>query len=140
MPQPTIFLGHILASQLYLWTREMVKMVCLCYYCASGCVQLWSESTKHKWLTKIYHLKYKLNGKVYWGYTSVYVFPSCMPIKYARVTIFTNCHFNNFIFLKFQSNHFLFFFDGSEIWPQGFMLARQTLYCLNHASNPWFIL
>jgi hypothetical protein len=29
-----------------------------------------------------------------------------------------------------------FFFFNTRVWTQGFMLARQVLYCLSHSSSP----
>jgi hypothetical protein len=33
---------------------------------------------------------------------------------------------------------FFFFFDGTRVWTQGFVLAKQMLYCLSHSSSPFF--
>jgi hypothetical protein len=34
----------------------------------------------------------------------------------------------------------LFFFGTTGVWTQGFMLARQVLYCLSHTSSPRLII
>jgi hypothetical protein len=35
---------------------------------------------------------------------------------------------------------FFFFFFGTGVCTQSFMLAKQALYCLSHASSPFFLL
>jgi hypothetical protein len=42
--------------------------------------------------------------------------------------------------LIFENSHILvclfFFFDSTGVWTQGFMLAKQVLFCLRHTSSP----
>jgi hypothetical protein len=47
-------------------------------------------------------------------------------------------HFSPFFVILVVFYQVFFFFDGTRVWTQGFVLAKQALYHVSYASSPFY--